>query len=211
MTFWVQKENPTVNNDRNVSQNVRICALTQAARQGLSARIRFASANRIFNLAVCFRNPRYRVFRKYSSCFTTAKTCSTLARTEDFSRSLRLICALVRLELCFLWDGRWLICLVSDCWTQRRKSPKRRGCTSLRQQSPHQKDCTDSESCRFGAFAPDCRACCRVLLCNNTDVWGQSTIPTEWCGQSVPEILFSSSAPVQAHRSVRTDSFAYVE
>ena len=67
-----------------------MCALTQAARQGLSARIRFASANNMFNFAVCFRRPRYRVFRKRSCCFTTAKTCSTLARTEDFSRSLRL-------------------------------------------------------------------------------------------------------------------------
>lgn len=93
---------PTVNSDRNVSQNVHICALTQAARQGLSARIRFASANNMFNFAVCFRRPRYRVFRKRSCCFTTAKTCSTLARTEDFSRSLRLICALDRLVLCLL-------------------------------------------------------------------------------------------------------------
>ena len=102
MTFFVQKEIPTIKNDRNFSQNVHICALTQAARQGLSARIRFASANNMFNFAVCFRRPRYRVFRKRSCCFTTAKTCSTLARTEDFSRSLRLICALDRLELFLL-------------------------------------------------------------------------------------------------------------
>ena len=33
---------------------------------------------------------------------TIAKTCSTLARTEDFSRSLRLIWALERVELCLL-------------------------------------------------------------------------------------------------------------
>ncbi len=73
--------------DRNVSQNVRRCALIQAARQGLSARISFASANNMFNFTVRFRRPRYRVFRN-RSCFATAKTCSTLARTEDFSRSL---------------------------------------------------------------------------------------------------------------------------
>ena len=34
----------------------------QAVRQGLSARIRFASANMILNLESCFRRPRYRVF-----------------------------------------------------------------------------------------------------------------------------------------------------
>lgn len=34
----------------------------QAARQGLSARIRFARANTKFSLAVCFCSPRYRVF-----------------------------------------------------------------------------------------------------------------------------------------------------
>ena len=32
--------------------------LNQAVRQGLSARIRFAKANIIFNFAVCFRRPR---------------------------------------------------------------------------------------------------------------------------------------------------------
>ena len=45
---------------------VRKGALTQAARQGLSARIRFANANMILNLACCFSSPRYRVFRKRS-------------------------------------------------------------------------------------------------------------------------------------------------
>lgn len=35
----------------------------QATRQGLSARIRFARANTKFSLAVCFRRPRYCVFR----------------------------------------------------------------------------------------------------------------------------------------------------
>ena len=75
-------------------ENVLMCTLTQAARQGPSARIRFASASRIFNFAVCFRRPRYRVFRNRSCCFTTAKTCSTLARAEHVSRSLCLICAL---------------------------------------------------------------------------------------------------------------------
>ena len=87
-----------MNNDRDASQSVRICTLTQAASQGLSARIRFASVSRIFNFAVCFRRPRYLIFRKCSCCFTAAKTCSTLARTEDFSHSLRSIYALDRAE-----------------------------------------------------------------------------------------------------------------
>ena len=39
------------------------CNPNQTARQGLSARIKFASANIIFSFAVCFRSPRYRVFR----------------------------------------------------------------------------------------------------------------------------------------------------
>lgn len=38
-------------------------ALNQTVRFFLSARYRFANANIIFNLAVCFRKPRYRVFR----------------------------------------------------------------------------------------------------------------------------------------------------
>lgn len=37
----------------------------------------------IFTFAVCFCKPRYRVFRYRSWIFRTAKTCSTLARTED--------------------------------------------------------------------------------------------------------------------------------
>ena len=32
--------------------------LNQAARQGLSARIKFARANIIFSFAICFRSPR---------------------------------------------------------------------------------------------------------------------------------------------------------
>ncbi len=63
--------------------------LNQAGKQRLSARIRFASANNIFNFAVCFRRPRYRVFRYRNRPFTTPKTCSTFARTDDFSCSLR--------------------------------------------------------------------------------------------------------------------------
>lgn len=39
----------------------------------------------IFIFAIFFCNPRYRVFRKRSCSLTTAKTCSTLARTEDWS------------------------------------------------------------------------------------------------------------------------------
>ena len=41
-----------------ISKNVCQGALNQAVRQGLSARIRFAKANIIFNFAVCFRRPR---------------------------------------------------------------------------------------------------------------------------------------------------------
>ena len=176
MTFWGQK-NPTVNNDRNVSQNVRICALTQAARQGLSARIRFASANRIFNLAVCFRNPRYRVFRKYSSCFTTAKTCSTLARTEDFSRSLRLICALDRLELCLLWDGQRLICPAPDCWNQRRFTLLPVNCgfkTLFTVRSPH-----SMYRCRCGMACIRYLGHCHLLVISL--VWGKQYIRTQDC------------------------------
>ena len=84
--------------------NIRsIGAANQAARwEGLSARIRFARTNSIFNFAVCFRRPRYRVFR-YRSCplscpLTTANTRSTFALTDDFSCSLRLICACERPE-----------------------------------------------------------------------------------------------------------------
>ena len=65
--------------------------LSQAARQGLSARMRFASANSIFSFAVCFRSPRYRVFLYLNCPFTTPNTCSTFALTEDFSCSRRLI------------------------------------------------------------------------------------------------------------------------
>ena len=65
----------------------RKSALIQAARQGLSARIRFANANMILNLARCFSSPRYRVFRKRSRFLTTPNTCSTFARTEDFACS----------------------------------------------------------------------------------------------------------------------------
>lgn len=65
----------------------RKSALTQAARQSLSARIRFANANMMLNLAPCFSIPRYRVFRKRSCFLTTPNTCSTFARTEDFACS----------------------------------------------------------------------------------------------------------------------------
>ena len=61
--------------------------LIQVARQGLSVRIRFANANMILNLALCFSSPRYRVFRKRSCFLTTPNTCSTFARTEDFACS----------------------------------------------------------------------------------------------------------------------------
>lgn len=87
-----------------------MCALNQTASlEGLSARIRFARANSIFSLAVCFRRPRYRVFR-YPNCpFMTANTCSTLALTDDLSCSLLLICPLERLELFLYCDGLRLI------------------------------------------------------------------------------------------------------
>ena len=60
-------------------------ALNQAVRDFLSARYRFANANMIFSLAVCFRRPRYRVFRYRNNRLTIAKTCSTLHLTDDFS------------------------------------------------------------------------------------------------------------------------------
>ena len=74
----------------------------QTARQGLSARTRFAKANSIFSFAVCFRRHRYRVFRYLNRPFTTAKICSTFALTDDFSCSRRLICALDRADLFLL-------------------------------------------------------------------------------------------------------------
>ena len=77
-------------------------SLTQAARQGLSARIRFANANMILNLACCFSSPRYRVFRKRSCFLTTPNTCSTFARTEDFARSA-FFAAYCPLLLSFFW------------------------------------------------------------------------------------------------------------
>ena len=78
--------------------------LNHTARQGLSARIRFASANRIFSLAVCFLKPRYRVFRYRNSPLTTPNTCSTLARTDDFSCSLRFSCAWDLIELSRIYE-----------------------------------------------------------------------------------------------------------
>lgn len=90
-------------------------ALIQAARQGLSARIRFANANMILNLALCFSSPRYRVFRKRSCFLTTPNTCSTFARTENFACSA-FFAAYWPLLLSFLtWDGRRLILYLILC------------------------------------------------------------------------------------------------
>ena len=90
-------------------------ALIQAARQGLSARIRFANANMILNLALCFSSPRYRVFRKRSCFLTTPNTCSTFARTEDLACSA-FFAAYWPLLLSFLtWDGRRLILYLILC------------------------------------------------------------------------------------------------
>ena len=88
---------------------VRKGALTQAARQGLSARIRFASANMILNFACCFSSPRYRVFRKRSCFLTTPNTCSTFARTDDFTCSAFLAAYCPLLLSFFTCEGRWLI------------------------------------------------------------------------------------------------------
>ena len=84
-------------------------ALIQAARQGLSARIRFANANMILNLDLCFSSPRYRVFRKRSCFLTTPNTCSTFARTEDFACSAFFAAYWPLLLSFFTWDGRRLI------------------------------------------------------------------------------------------------------
>lgn len=54
----------------------------QAARQGLSARIRFVSANTKFSLAVCLCRPRYRVFLQWNLPLTTAKTLYWYDRLE---------------------------------------------------------------------------------------------------------------------------------
>ena len=42
----------------HTNQNFHQGTLNQAARQGMSARIRFARGNIIFNFAVCFRRPQ---------------------------------------------------------------------------------------------------------------------------------------------------------
>ena len=78
-------------------------ALNQAVRHGLSAKIRFAKANMKLIFEVCFSRPRYLV-RRYPSCrFTTAKTCSTFARIEDF------LCSDFLAAYCPLGDS-FLIC-----------------------------------------------------------------------------------------------------
>ena len=78
-------------------------ALNQAVRHGLSAKIRFAKANMKFIFEICFSRPRYLV-RRYPSCrFTTAKTCSTFARIEDF------LCSDFLAAYCPLADS-FLIC-----------------------------------------------------------------------------------------------------
>ena len=87
----------------------RMSALTQAARQGLSARNRFARANMILNLAFCFSRPRYRVFRKRSCFFTTPNACSTFARTDDFACAASLTVACSSSLSFFIWEGRMLI------------------------------------------------------------------------------------------------------
>ena len=88
----------------------RMSALTQAARQGLTARIRFARANMILNLAFCFSRPRYRVFRKRSCFFTTPNTCSTFARMDDFACVASLTAACSSSLSFFIWEG-WMLIL----------------------------------------------------------------------------------------------------
>ena len=90
--------------------NIRLIGTPdQAARRdSLSARIKFARANSLFRFAVCFRRPRYRVFRYRSCPLTTANLCSTFALTDDFSFSLRLICTCERPEFFLYWDSRRL-------------------------------------------------------------------------------------------------------
>ena len=77
--------------------------------QGLSARIRFASANMILNFASGFRSSRYRVFLNLRRPFTTPKTCSTFARTEAFACSRSLALYLPLLLSLRIWLGRRLI------------------------------------------------------------------------------------------------------
>ena len=71
-------------NTQTAPKDLLACVLYQAVRDFPVAIYRFASANIIFSLAVCFRRPRYRVFLYPNSRFTTAKTCSTFALTDDF-------------------------------------------------------------------------------------------------------------------------------
>ena len=58
--------------------------------------------------AVCFCKPRFRVFRYRNCPFTTPKTCSALARIEDFSCSLRLSCPCDLADCFFICEGRRL-------------------------------------------------------------------------------------------------------
>ena len=109
-------------------------ALIQAARQGLSARIRFANANMILNLALCFSSPRYRVFRKRSCFLTTPNTCSIFARTEDFACSAFFAAYWPLLLSFFTWDGRRLILYAGSGGAAIRRVRLERQCIqSLRQ------------------------------------------------------------------------------
>lgn len=60
----------------------------QATRECLAARRRFANAKSIWSCAESLDKPRNRTLRKRNSHLTTAKTCSTLQRTDDFACSI---------------------------------------------------------------------------------------------------------------------------
>ena len=75
----------------------------------------------ILNFAACFCKPRYRVFLNLSRPFTASKTCSTLARTEDFacSRCFAFLSTLSHIpsSLCVIQQRRY----------SRRMATKRTG------------------------------------------------------------------------------------
>ena len=90
--------------------NGSVGILNQAARQD-----QIRQSKHIFTLAVCFCRPRYHIFRYRNLPFTIAKTCSTFALTEDFSRLRHFTCALERVDRFFDCERCGLIFTGSFC------------------------------------------------------------------------------------------------
>lgn len=156
----------------------------QTAGQRLSARTKFASANSIFSLAVCFGRPRYRVFRYRNCPFMTANTCSTLARTDDFwcSAFFALLCPLadsflicVGLRLCLYLI--FLPCLFRTMASCRFSAPiyPLSPYNSLRRTKT---TCSFACSCLYySTFLPDFQCFCFARWCLNSSFFIVSSYP----------------------------------